>query len=341
MAVPEQPNQPVAEIPALEQHEDHRHQHQPSRSHRTQDGTEPRETRVVAVVIRRDDDRARRGAPGRIRRSEISLDVFDRLLQLLDRAASAGPAHVADLGADVLAVRGKIPGQMVDLARNHPARDAEHGEHQRDHDQHGRNAANPSLEGGDRRRQDECQKDGECEGHEDGLRPVEDDDDQDAPPEGHPGSHALGGVIHSLWGLRHCSDSGEGALCRPAQRCRRCPTLHIARRRTAVGLPYRRLAMTWKDKPELGLKEDAPAPGNRLRFRRHVRIRPQRRLSWAPARPRASRTGSFPCGPARQKTRSSASDRYVGRTTSEMAADRRSHCAVSLLSAFRPSEVSL
>ena len=155
------------------------HQHEAGRSQRSDDRTEPREARDTRVCFRGDDDGPRRACRlGASDCSEVGLDVFDRLLQLLDRTALAGAAHVRDLRADVVAVRGQVLGQMVHLPRHAPAGEAEHREHQRDHDEHGRDAADPALERGHRRRQDECQKDGEREGHEDGLRPVQDDDHQ-------------------------------------------------------------------------------------------------------------------------------------------------------------------
>ena len=91
---------------------------------------------------------------------------------------------------------GRSVGQILHLSRHAPAGEAEHGEHQRDHDEHGRDAADPTLERGHGWRQDECQKEGECEGHEDGVRPVQDDHDQHTPCERHPRFHDLGRVIH-------------------------------------------------------------------------------------------------------------------------------------------------
>ena len=41
-----------------------------------------------------------------------------------------------------------------------------------------RDAAEPTLKPADRRRQDEREQHGECDRHEDGLRPIEDHNDQ-------------------------------------------------------------------------------------------------------------------------------------------------------------------
>ena len=45
LAVAEQPNQPIAQIPAFEQHEDHHRQHEPGGSQGADDRAEPREAR--------------------------------------------------------------------------------------------------------------------------------------------------------------------------------------------------------------------------------------------------------------------------------------------------------
>ena len=196
LAVPDQSNQTVAQIPALEQHEDDRHEHEPGGSQRSEDRTEPRKTRVTLVLFRGDHHGSRRGALGRIWRSQVRLDVFDRFLQFLDRTALAGAAHVLDLRADVLAVHRQILGQVLHLSRHDPARQSQHGEYQRDHHEYGRDAPEPTLEPGGRRRQDECQEDGQREGHEYGVRPVQDEHHQHAPRKRHPGFQARGRVIH-------------------------------------------------------------------------------------------------------------------------------------------------
>ena len=53
LAVPEQPDQPVAQIPAFEQHEDDHRQHEPGRAQRTDDRTEPREARETRTPAQR------------------------------------------------------------------------------------------------------------------------------------------------------------------------------------------------------------------------------------------------------------------------------------------------
>ena len=85
---------------------------------------------------------------------------------------------------------------MVHLPRQTPAGETENREHQRDHREHGRDAADPPLKPGDGRRQDEREQDGERERHEHGLCPVQNDDDEHAPGERHPRLQCLRRVIH-------------------------------------------------------------------------------------------------------------------------------------------------
>ena len=196
LAVPEQPDQPIAQIPALEQHEDDHRQHEPRGAQRADDRTEPREARETRDLLRGDHDGPRDRSFGRIRFSEVGLDVFDRLLQLLDRSPLARAAHVRDLRQDVGAVARKVLGQMVHLPRQTPAGETEDREHQRDHRENGRDAADPALKPGDRRSQHEREKDGERDRHEHGLRPVQDDHDEHTPGERHPRFQCLRRVIH-------------------------------------------------------------------------------------------------------------------------------------------------
>ena len=145
LAVPEQPDQPIAQIPAFEQHEDDHRHHEPGRAQLADDRTEPREARETRDLLGGDHDGPRDRSFGRLRFSEVGLDVFDRLLQLLDRSPLARAAHVRDLRQDVGAVARKVLGQMVHLPRQTPAGETEDREHQRDHRENGRDAADPTL----------------------------------------------------------------------------------------------------------------------------------------------------------------------------------------------------
>ena len=59
----------------------------------------------------------------RIDLAEVGLDLLDRLLQLLDRAALAGAAHVGDLRQDVDAVARQVGGEVsICRASPQPAR---------------------------------------------------------------------------------------------------------------------------------------------------------------------------------------------------------------------------
>jgi hypothetical protein len=92
----QQSDHPVAQVSSLEQHEDDHRQHEPRGAQRTDDWTEPREARETRDLLRGDDDGPRDRSSGRLRFFKIGLDVFDRILQLLDgspfaRAVVAGP----------------------------------------------------------------------------------------------------------------------------------------------------------------------------------------------------------------------------------------------------------
>jgi len=126
----------------------------------------------------------------------LGLDVFDRVLQLLDRSALARAAHVRDLHPDIGAVAGKVLSQMVNLPRETPAGETEDREYQRDHRENRRDAADPALKPVHKRSQHEREKDGECERYEHGLRPVQDDNNKDTPGERHPRFQCLRSVIH-------------------------------------------------------------------------------------------------------------------------------------------------
>ena len=87
---------------------------------------------------------------------------------------------------------------MIHLSRETPAGEAENDEHQRDRREDSRDAAQPTLEPADRRRQDEREQDGECDRHEHGLRPIEDDNDKHTTGEYHPRFQGLRRVIHGV-----------------------------------------------------------------------------------------------------------------------------------------------
>ena len=99
---------------------------------------------------------------------------------------------------------------MVHLPRQTPAGETEDREHQRDHRENSGDAADPSFKPGNRRSQHEREQDGECDRHEYGLRPVQDDNDEHTPGERHPPPQCLRRVIHKAdrsWG----SGAGRGS----------------------------------------------------------------------------------------------------------------------------------
>jgi hypothetical protein len=95
LAVPEQPDQPVAQLTTFEQHEDDHRERETGRSHRTNYRTEPREAREPRALVRGDHDGPRGRSSGHIRFSKVGLDVLDRPLQLLDRSPFAGASPSA------------------------------------------------------------------------------------------------------------------------------------------------------------------------------------------------------------------------------------------------------
>src|SRR5688572_31409800 len=84
LAITQQSDHPVAQISPLEQHEDDHRQHEPRGAQRTDDWTEPREARETRDLLRGDDDGPRGRSSGHLRFPKVGLDVFNRVLQLLD-----------------------------------------------------------------------------------------------------------------------------------------------------------------------------------------------------------------------------------------------------------------
>ena len=181
----------------------------------TDDWTEPREARETRDLLGGDHDGPRDRPSGHLRLSKVGLDVFDRLLQLLDRPPLARAAHVRDLRQDVDAVARKVLGQIVHLPRQTPAGETEDREHQRDHRENGWDAADPTLKPGHRRSQHEREKDGECDRHEHGLRPVQNDNDEHTPGECHPRFQRLRRVSHQAQPFFDCAAQDRSARLTP------------------------------------------------------------------------------------------------------------------------------
>ena len=100
---------------------------------------------------------------------------------------------------------------MIHLPRKTPAGETENDEHQRDRREDSRDAAQPTLEPADSRRQDEREQHGKRDGYEHGLRPVEDDNDKDTAGERHPGFQGARRVIHEPSPF-HCMSQGHLGL---------------------------------------------------------------------------------------------------------------------------------
>jgi hypothetical protein len=194
--VPDQSDYPVAQIPAFQQHEDDHRQHEPGRPQRADDWTEPREARETRDLLEGDHDRPGDRSSRHLRFSEVGLDVFEGLLQLLDGPSFARAAHVRDLRQDVDSVTRKVLGEMVHLPRQTPAGQTEDREDERAQRENGWNPADPTLEPGDGRSQHEREKDGEGDRHEHGLCPVQDDHDEHTSGERDPRFQGLRRDIH-------------------------------------------------------------------------------------------------------------------------------------------------
>ena len=81
----------------------------------------------------------------RIRGSQVSLDTLDRVLQLLDRTSLPAPRTSAIFVRMLSRYAEQILDQILHLSCHAPAGEAEHSEHERDHDEHGWDAADPTL----------------------------------------------------------------------------------------------------------------------------------------------------------------------------------------------------
>jgi len=132
LSVPNQTDQAVAEIAAFEQHEDDHRRNEARSAQRSNDGPKPREGRKPRRRIGSHDNGARHGSFRRFR-SQISLDTFQRFLQLFDGAAPARIPHVGDLRSDVGTIAGQVLGEFVYLPRQTPTGENERREHQRNH----------------------------------------------------------------------------------------------------------------------------------------------------------------------------------------------------------------
>jgi hypothetical protein len=91
-------------------------------------------------------------------------------------------------------IAGQVLGEIVYLSRQAPPA-RPRAANTRWPQQDRWNATDPTLEPADGWRQDEGQKDGERERHEDGLGPVQNGDNEHAPGERHPGLHGFRGVV--------------------------------------------------------------------------------------------------------------------------------------------------
>ena len=165
---PDQADQPVTHVLAVQQHENGKDDHGERNAERLGERRDPFHQR---------GERRSRGLLHRERRllrGRLLLQVADRLGGLAELAL-ARCAQRADLGADVFAVFGQLGGQRNRLARREPAHRADDREAQQHDDGGGRDTTQPpALELAHRRRQQEAQQDRERERDQDIASQVED-----------------------------------------------------------------------------------------------------------------------------------------------------------------------
>jgi hypothetical protein len=75
---------------------------------------------------------------------------------------------------------------MIELPRQSPTGQSDHGEDQHDDAEYGWNATDPALKPRHRRREDKCQQHRKSDRHQHRLRPIEHDDHQHTAGEGDP-----------------------------------------------------------------------------------------------------------------------------------------------------------
>ena len=193
MTVADEADQPIAQVLPFQEHEQDEDDHEAGGAGRRDERAEPAE---AAGRVVRHDHRLRRRPPGLGRDPHVLLDRLERGLKSLDRPAAARAANVADLFADVGAIGDQIGAEAAHLAGDGPGGQAQRGKHQRDNEQHRRRAADAPLQPYHGRGQHEGQENGETDGHEDGLRPIEDGDHQHTTGERRPAAQRTERVSH-------------------------------------------------------------------------------------------------------------------------------------------------
>jgi NADPH-dependent 2,4-dienoyl-CoA reductase/sulfur reductase-like enzyme len=95
-----------------------------------------------------------------VRYARASVKVDATKVAPASRSGWVLSSYVCDFRDDVVAVTGKILGEVTELPRHAPASEAYAGEHENDDDQHRRDTADTPLQPRARRCQHKCQQEG-------------------------------------------------------------------------------------------------------------------------------------------------------------------------------------
>ena len=166
-----QPDQPIAQILPLEQHEDHEHRHHTGGGEHVEQPRQPGQERRRRL----DDDGNRLGGRGfGLVLLHLAHDLGQGALDLLDRPALAQTAQVRHALPDIGAVLGELVGEGHELAQEHPSDTARKAKGEEDDDEDGRRAPGPpSVYRVDHGAQQEREQSGERDRDQDALTPVE------------------------------------------------------------------------------------------------------------------------------------------------------------------------
>ena len=202
----------VAQIAALEQHEDHERDDQAGSGGEPHHGAECAERGAAHALGHHHPPGPRRR--GRLR--EVALHALHRLLQFLDRAATAHRAHLPQTGGEGGAITGQIAGDAIELAHQRPAAGQRQRERQRHGPEHGRHTADEPLEPAHRRGHQEGQQRRQRDRHQQIARGRHRRDDRQRAEHGRPsaGRTRTGGLgcrraggERRAWG--HCERGGS------------------------------------------------------------------------------------------------------------------------------------
>lgn len=143
-AVAGEPDQPVAQVLALDQHEDHEREDRARAAQHLDQGRELPEAGGLGPHHHRDGRVVRAGRGGRVV-LEFAGDVGGGGLHATEYPTSAHLPGVRDLGDQVVAIDRHLGREARELHREDPAHSAEAQDEQADHGGHGDRAAQPPL----------------------------------------------------------------------------------------------------------------------------------------------------------------------------------------------------